>query len=154
MSALRISTDPGQLDVDMIHRFLSQESYWAAGISRAVLERALAHSVCFGCYLDEVQVAFARVVTDRATFAHLKDVFVLPEFRGRGFGTQLMQAVMAYPDLRAVTFTLQTNDAHALYKKFGFVLQPHSERSMVRNGNYLDDVDAVTRESADTGRSH
>jgi GNAT superfamily N-acetyltransferase len=141
VSALRISTDPAELDVDMIHRFLSNESYWAVGISRAVLERALVHSLCFGCYLDELQVAFARVVTDRATFAHLKDVFVLPEFRGRGFGTQLMQAVMAYPDLSAVTFTLQTNDAHALYKKFGFNLYPRPERSMVRNGSFLDSVD-------------
>jgi GNAT superfamily N-acetyltransferase len=141
VNALRISTDPGELDVDMIHRFLSKESYWAVGISRAVLERALVNSLCFGCYLDELQVAFARVVTDRATFAHLKDVFVLPEFRRRGFGTQLMQAVMAYPDLGAVTFTLQTNDAHALYKKFGFTLYPRPERSMVRNGSFLDGVD-------------
>ena len=141
MSALRISTDPAELDVDMIHRFLSKESYWAVGMSRAVLERALAHSLCFGCYLDELQVAFARVVTDRATFEHLKDVFVLPEFRGRGFGTQLMQAVMAYPDLRAVTFTLHTNDAHALYEKFGFALYPRPERSMVRNGSFLGGVD-------------
>lgn len=140
MSALRISTDPGELDVDMIHRFLSKESYWAVGISRAVLERALANSLCFGCYLDKLQVAFARVVTDQATFAHLKDVFVLPEFRGHGFGMQLMQAVMAYPDLRAVTFTLHTDDAHALYEKFGFALYPRPERSMVRNGSFLDGV--------------
>jgi GNAT superfamily N-acetyltransferase len=145
MSALRISTDPGKLDIDMIHRFLSNESYWAVGMSRALLERALLHSLCFGCYLDERQVAFARVVTDRATFAHLKDVFVLPEFRGRGFGTQLMQAVMAHPDLRAVTFTLQTDDAHALYEKFGFTLYPRPERSMVRNGSFL--------ASSDTGQS-
>jgi GNAT superfamily N-acetyltransferase len=140
VSALRISTDPGELDVDMIHRFLSKESYWAVGISRAVLERALANSLCFGCYLDKLQVAFARVVTDQATFAHLKDVFVLPEFRGHGFGMQLMQAVMAYPDLRAVTFTLHTDDAHALYEKFGFALYPRPERSMVRNGSFLDGV--------------
>ena len=68
----------------MIHRFLSTESYWAPGISRAVLEQALAHSLCFGGYLDRAQVAFARVVTDRATFAHLKDVFVLPAFESVG----------------------------------------------------------------------
>ena len=143
MSALHISTDPAELDVDMIHRFLSNESYWAVGISRAVLERALVNSLCFGCYLNNLQVAFARVVTDRATFAHLKDVFVLPEFRGRGFGTQLMRAVMAYPDLRAVTFTLQTDDAHALYEKFGFALYPRPERSMVRNGSFLEAVDRL-----------
>jgi GNAT superfamily N-acetyltransferase len=125
----------------MIHRFLSVESYWAAGMSRAVLERALAYSLCFGAYLDEIQVAFARVATDRATFAHLKDVFVLPAYRGRGFGTELMRAVMAYPDLSAVTFTLVTNDAHSLYEKFGFVLYPNPERAMVRNGSFLDGAD-------------
>ena len=138
MGALRISTDPAELNLSMIHRFLSTESYWASGISRTVLQRALAHSLCFGGYLGRSQVAFARVVTDRATFAHLKDVFVLPEFRGRGFGTALMQAVMAHPDLLAVAFTLATDDAHTLYEKFGFARSPHPERSMLRLGTFLD----------------
>jgi GNAT superfamily N-acetyltransferase len=137
MSALRVSTDGGELDVDMIHQFLSSESYWAAGISRAVFDRALKHSLCFGGYLEHGQVAFARVVTDRATFAHLKDVFVLPAYRGRGFGITLMQAVMTHPDLLAVTFTLATADAHTLYEKFGFLRYPEPERSMVRPGNFL-----------------
>jgi GNAT superfamily N-acetyltransferase len=141
ISALRISEDPSELNVGMIYRFLSTESYWASGISRTVLQRALAHSLCFGGYLDRTQVAFARVVTDRATFAHLKDVFVLPAFRGRGFGTALMKAVMAHSDLRAVAFTLATDDAHTLYEKFGFVRSPHPERSMVRPGTFLDAVD-------------
>ena len=141
MSALRISTEPGELDVALIHRFLSQESYWAAGISRAALERAMVHSLCFGGYLDGAQVAFARVVTDRVTSAHLKDVFVLREYRGRGFGKALMQAVMAHPDLLAVTFTLATNDAHTLYEKFGFVRSPRPERSMVRPGTFLERVE-------------
>jgi GNAT superfamily N-acetyltransferase len=140
MTALRISTDPAELDVDMIHRFLSEESYWAQGMPRSVLDRALAHSLCFGGYLDQRQVAFARVVTDRATFANLKDVFVLSAYRGRGFGLALMETVMAHPDLRAVTFTLGTNDAHALYERFGFrrYPHPHPERSMLRPGTYLD----------------
>ena len=145
MNALRISTDPAELDVGMIHRFLSNESYWAAGMSRPVLERALKHSLCFGGYLDGAQVAFARVVTDRATFAHLKDVFVLAPHRGRGFGTTLMQAVMTHSDLRAVTFTLATDDAHALYEKFRFLRYPQRypqpERLMVRYGSFLDAVD-------------
>jgi GNAT superfamily N-acetyltransferase len=140
VSALRISTDAEQLDVDMIHRFLSTESYWAPGISRSVLERALAHSLCFGGYLDRTQVAFARVVTDRATYAHLKDVFVLSAFRRRGFGTALMRAVMAHSDLLAVSFTLATDDAHALYEKFGFGPPPRPECSMVRPGTFLDGV--------------
>lgn len=138
MEALRISTDPSELNLSMIHRFLSTESYWASGITRTVLQRALAHSLCFGGYLGPTQVAFARVVTDRATFAHLKDVFVLPEFRGRGFGTALIQAVMAHPDLLAVAFTLATDDAHTLYEKFGFARSPHPERSMLRLGSFLD----------------
>jgi GNAT superfamily N-acetyltransferase len=141
MSALRISTDPGELDVSMIHRFLSTESYWAPGMSRAVLEQALAHSLCFGGYLDGNQVAFARVVSDRATFAHLNDVFVLSAFRGRGFGTALMRAVMAHSDLLAVSFTLAIHDAHALYERFGFVRSPHPERSMIRHGTFLDGVE-------------
>jgi GNAT superfamily N-acetyltransferase len=138
MSALRISTDPGELDVGLIHRFLSTESYWAAGMSRTTLERALKHSLCFGGYLDHAQVAFARIVTDRATFAHLKDVFVLRAFRGRGFGTTLMQAVMMHPDLLAVSFTLVTDDAHTLYEKFGFLRYPQPARLMIRHGSFLD----------------
>jgi GNAT superfamily N-acetyltransferase len=141
VSAFRVSTDPAELDVSMIHRFLSTESYWAPGISRFVLERALAHSLCFGGYLDRTQVAFARVVTDCATYAHLKDVFVLSAFRGGGFGTALMQAVMAHSDLLAVSFTLATDDAHALYDKFGFVRPTRPERSMVRPGTFLDSVE-------------
>jgi GNAT superfamily N-acetyltransferase len=141
MSALRISTDPGELDVGLIHRFLSTESYWAAGMSRTTLERALKHSLCFGGYLDHAQVAFARIVTDRATFAHLKDVFVLRAFRGRGFGTTLMQAVMMHPDLLAVSFTLVTDDAHTLYEKFGFLRYPQPARLMIRHGSFLDAVE-------------
>ena len=138
MSALRVSTDPAELDVGMIHQYLSQESYWAAGISRAVMERALKHSLCVGGYLDHAQIAFARVVTDRATFAHLKDVFVLPAYRGRGFGITLMQAVMTHPDLLAATFTLATHDAHTLYEKFGFRRNSDPERAMARPGSFLD----------------
>ncbi len=109
MPTLRISTDPAELDVSMIHRFLSQESYWANGIARTLVEKSIAHSICFGGYIDGQQVAFARVVTDRATFAHLKDVFVLPAFRGRGYGMAITQAVMSHPDLLAVAFTLALN---------------------------------------------
>ena len=136
-SALRISLDPAELDVGMIHQYLSQESYWARGLPREVLDRALAHSLCFGGFLENRQVAFARAVTDRATFAHLKDVFVLPAFKGRGFGRALMQAVMAHTDLKSVAFTLATDDAHRLYERFGFALYPHPERFMLRPGSFL-----------------
>jgi GNAT superfamily N-acetyltransferase len=138
MPALRISTDPAELDVSMIHRFLSLESYWASGITRALVEKSIAHSICFGGYIEGQQVAFARVVTDCATFAHLKDVFVLPAFRRRGYGIAIMQAVMSHPDLRAVAFTLGTGDAHELYKRFGFNPLPAPERSMLRPGTFLE----------------
>ena len=134
---LRISTDPAEFDIGMIHRFLAEESYWARGIDRSVLERALAHSLCFGGFIAGVQVAFARVVTDRATFAHLKDVFVLGPHRGRGCGVALMQAVLAHPDLQTVAMTLSTDDAHTLYSRFGFVPYDHPERGMVRPGRFL-----------------
>jgi GNAT superfamily N-acetyltransferase len=138
MPTLRVSTDPAELDVSMIHRFLSQESYWASGIARTLVEKSIAHSICFGGYIDGQQVAFARVVTDRATFAHLKDVFVLPAFRGRGYGIAITQAVMSHPDLHAVAFTLGTGDAHELYARFGFVPLPAPERSMLRPGTFLE----------------
>ena len=137
MAVLRISTDPAELDVDMIHRYLSEESYWAKGITRSVVERALAHSLCFGGYLDQRQVAFARVVTDRATSAHLKDVFVLDEYRGRGYGLAIVEAAVSHPDVRSATITLDTADAHALYRRFGFVARTRVERAMIRPGTFL-----------------
>lgn len=121
MTSLRISTDRSELDVDMIHHFLSKESYWARGIAHARVERAIAHSLCFGGFIGRQQVAFARVVTDTATLAYLKDVFVLAPFRGRGYGIALVQAVLAHPDLQDVSMSLATDDAHGLYARFGFV---------------------------------
>src|SRR3954463_9161828 len=87
---VEISTDPARLDLDLIHRYLSEESYWARGRSRDEIERAIEHSIPFGAYRDGQQVAFARVVSDRATFAWLADVFVLPSHRGQGLGKRLV----------------------------------------------------------------
>jgi GNAT superfamily N-acetyltransferase len=137
METLRLSTDRAELDVALIHHFLSRESYWALGMPLATLQIALENSLCFGAFLGAHQVGFARVVTDRATAAHLKDVFVLPEHRGRGFGRQIVQTVMAHPDLQCVAFTLGTADAHALYRAFGFVVHPQPERQMIRLGSFL-----------------
>jgi GNAT superfamily N-acetyltransferase len=116
-----ISTDPGRLDLDVIHDFL-RDAYWSPGVPREVVERSIAHSICFGAYdASGAQAGFARVVTDRAVFAYLGDVFVLPEHRGRGLGMRLMEAVVAHPDLQGLRrFTLATRDAHGLYAKFGF----------------------------------
>lgn len=118
---LRISTEHSELDLPLIHRFLSEQSTWARHIPFATLERAIERSLCFGGYLGTAQVAFARVISDGATFANLVDVFVLPACRGRGYGKALVQAVMAHPDLQGLRrFTLATGDAHGLYAGFGF----------------------------------
>jgi len=115
-----ISTDPARLDVDAIHAFL-WTAYWSEGIGRDLVARALDGSLCFGLYLGATQVGLARVVTDRATFAYLCDVYVVPEHRGRGLGEWLMATVMSHPDLQGLRrFSLVTKDAQLLYRKFGF----------------------------------
>lgn len=118
-----ISTDPAHLQVDIIHQFLSTESYWAKGIPREVVERSIAHSLCFGLYDGSQQVGFARTVTDRATFAYLADVFILPAYRGLGLAKWMMETIQACPDLQGLRrWMLGTRDAHELYKQFGWVL--------------------------------
>jgi len=115
-----VSTDPRRLDVDAIHAFLAR-AYWSSGIPRGTVERAIAHSLCFGLYHGAAQVGFARVVTDKATFAYLADVYVLEEHRGRGLSKRLMDAVVAHEDLQGLRrFMLATRDAHGLYRQFGF----------------------------------
>ena len=115
-----ITTDARRLDVDAVHAYLTQ-SYWSPGIPRATVERAMANSICFGVMKGGEQVGFARVVTDRATFAYLADVYILEPHRGKGLAKALMKAIIAHPDLQGLRrFTLATRDAHALYKQFGF----------------------------------
>lgn len=116
-----ISTDKSRLDVAMIHRYLSEESYWAKNIPRELVERAIENSICFGAYDGERQIGFARVVTDRVVYAYVGDVFVLDAYRGRGVSKQLMQAIRDHPDLQRLRrWHLLTRDAHALYRQFGF----------------------------------
>ena len=125
-----VTTDVGRLDLDAIHGFLAR-SYWAAGIPRDVLERAIDNSICFGAFADGRQVGFARVVTDRATYAYVSDVFVLESHRGRGVGKQLMEAIMSHPELQALRrWTLFTRDAHELYRRYGFREPRHPDRLM------------------------
>lgn len=117
---LEISTDPARLDVGLVCEYL-QGAYWSSGRRRSVIERAMKNSFCFGAYLEGQQVAFARVVSDRAVFAHLMDVFVLPQFRGRGISRTLLRAILDHPELQNLrVFLLATRDAHGLYSKFGF----------------------------------
>ena len=125
-----ISTDRSRLDIALIHDFL-RSSYWAQRIPRAVVERSIRHSLCFGGYLGGRQLAFARVISDFATIAHVADVFVVPEHRGRGIAKLLMRAILDHPELQGLRrFLLATRDAHGLYAQFGFQPLPHPEQFM------------------------
>jgi GNAT superfamily N-acetyltransferase len=116
-----VSTDPGRLDVTLIHDFLARQSYWARGIPCDVVERSLQHSLCFGIFHATEQIGLARVISDYATIAYLGDVFVLPGFRGLGLAKWLMECVVSHPRLQGLRrWILLTGDAHGLYEKFGF----------------------------------
>lgn len=126
-----ISTDKNLLQVDAIHKFLSEESYWAKERTREQTTTAIENSLCFGVYAGEQQIGFARVVSDYATFAYLGDVYIAEEFRGRGLSKWLMETIIAYPDLQNLRrWILATKDAHSLYEKFGFHALKFPERWM------------------------
>jgi GNAT superfamily N-acetyltransferase len=116
-----ISTDAYRLNVDVIHTFLAEDSYWSPGIPRSVVERAIENSLCFGVYHGAAQVGFARVVTDKSTFALLADLFILKAHRGKGLSKRLMRCVVGHEDLQGLRrLLLLTSDAHGLYSQFGF----------------------------------
>ena len=117
-----ISTDNSKLDVAVIHDFLSNRSYWGKGRTFETVQKTIDNSLCFGAYDKKDQLAgFARVVTDLTIFAYLMDVFILEDNRGRGLGKQLIDHIINYPDLQGIRFwRLDTNDAHGLYRKYGF----------------------------------
>ena len=115
-----ISTEKEKLDIDLIHSFLNR-TYWAEGISKEVIRRSIEGSLCFGVFGNDKQIGFARMITDKATFAYLADVFIIEEFRGRGLSKWLMEIIMSHPDLQGLRrMILVTKDAHGLYKQFGF----------------------------------
>lgn len=133
MAELRIGTDFADVDLDVVHGFLSRDAYWCRGITRERVERAARHSLCFSALLDGAQVGFARVVTDRATFGYLADVFVLPAHRGQGISQAMMAAILAHPELQGLRrFLLATSDAHGLYTKYDFQPLTRPERFMER----------------------
>ena len=133
MTGLRVSTEAEELDVPLIHHFLSKNTYWAKDIPLALVQKSIAHSLCFGGFIGNDQVAFARVISDYTTFANLVDVFVLPEHRGRGYSKSLMDAVFAHPELQGLRrFTLATGDAHGLYSQYGFTAPLFPESLMER----------------------
>ena len=130
MAGYEISSERGRMDVDAIHAFLTR-TYWARGIGRETVARAIEHSLCFGVFLDGAQVGFARVITDQATFAYLGDVYLLEAHRGQGLARRLLQAVLAHPPLQGLRrWLLVTRDAHPLYRRHGFEIVAHPDRMM------------------------
>ena len=116
-----VDTEIELLDIDLIYEFLDKESSWAQGISRAVVEKSIRNSINFGLYSEAKQIGYARVITDKATFANLVDVFVKSSLLGKGLSHYLMQAIDLHPDLQSIRrFTLATSTADWLYKKYGF----------------------------------
>lgn len=127
-----LSTDPGRIDLDVVHGFLTG-SYWAEGIPPEVVRRSIEHALCFGLYHADRQVGFARVITDRATFAYLGDVFVLEPYRGRGLAAWLLEVIQAHPELQGLRrWVLLTRDGHALYRKAGWSELAAPDRYMER----------------------
>lgn len=142
-----ITTDRAMLDVDAIHAFLST-CYWSPGIHRSKVDRAIANSLCFGVYDmnraraesghhggggGPLQVGFARVVTDFASFAYLCDVFIIEDYRGKGLSKWLMETILAHPDLQGLRrFCLMTRDAHGLYEQYGFTPMPDPTKYLER----------------------
>jgi N-acetylglutamate synthase-like GNAT family acetyltransferase len=121
VAGYEISTDTERLDREVIYRFLAEESYWCPGIPREVVEKSIDNSLCIGVYKEGEQVGFARIVTDKATFALVADVFVLAPHRGKGLSKWLMHEVVHHPDLQGLRrLLLLTSDAHSLYAQFGF----------------------------------
>jgi GNAT superfamily N-acetyltransferase len=117
-----ISTDRSRLDVDLIHDYISNHSYWGKGRAPEVVKRSIDNSLPFGVYKGDELVGFARIVTDYATFAWVADVFLVPEHRGHGLSKWLMEVILAHPQLQGFRrWVLATKDAHGLYEQFGFI---------------------------------
>jgi GNAT superfamily N-acetyltransferase len=130
-----ISTNASMLDLEVIRGYLSR-SYWAAGVPEDVVRRSIENSLCFGVYRGEEQAGFARVVTDRATFAYLADVFVLEEHRGQGIGKWLVEVILSHPELQGLRrWMLATRDAHDLYRRYAFT-------ELARPGIFMERKDA------------
>jgi len=125
-----VSCDRSKLDLNRIHAFLTR-SYWSEGVSRETVERSIENSIPFGVLCGGEQVGFARVISDRASYAYLADVYIEEAYRGRGLSKLLMRAVMAHPELQGLRrWILGTRDAHGLYRQFGFTELQRPERWM------------------------
>ncbi len=127
---IEISTDKNKLDIEMIHSFLT-ESYWGKGRTIDQVQKSIDNSLCFGVYLDNKQIGFARAVTDYTIYVYLMDVFIIPEAREKGYSKQLMKVILEEPTLQGCRdWTLKTKDAHGLYEQFGFTRAQHPEKIM------------------------
>ena len=129
MKGYYVSTDKSRLNLELIHRFLSVDSYWAKGRSLETIRKSIDNSLCFGVYKEDQQVGFARVVSDYAVFAWILDVFILDDFRKMGLGKLLMDSIKGHSDLQKLQrWGLTTDDAHGLYSQYGF--QPAQKPAM------------------------
>lgn len=129
-----ISTDKTKLDIDAIHKFLSIKAYWCLNIPKDKVQVAIRNSLCFGVYLKEKQIGFARIISDFSTIAYVGDVYILEEFRGNGLSKWLIETVIAHPDLQGLRrWILLTADAHGLYRQFGWTDLADPARWMERH---------------------
>lgn len=134
-----ISTDPALLNVDVIHGYLSNQSYWAQNIPKEVVQKSITNSLCFGLYFNGKQVGFARLVTDKATFAYLADVFILKEHQGKGLSKWLMEIIQSHPELQGLRrWMLGTRDAHGLYEQFGWTVLDEDSRKRFMQRHFKD----------------
>lgn len=134
-----LSTDPSLLDTDRIHEYLSRQSYWAKDIPKSTVEKSIANSLCFGLYRQNRQIGFARLVTDKATFAYLADVFILEPERGKGLSKWMMEVIQSHPDLQGLRrWMLGTRDAHGLYEQFGWTVITEEQRPRFMQRHFPD----------------
>ncbi|MCF8424320.1 MAG: GNAT family N-acetyltransferase [Bacteroidia bacterium] len=131
IGAFLYSSDKKKLDVNYIHHYLGEESYWAKNIPREIVQKSIDGSLCFGVYYQDKQIGFARVITDYATFGYLADVFIDKHYRGKGLSKELMKFIMKQDVIKKLRrFMLATLDAHSLYTQFGFESQEGNKRLM------------------------
>ncbi len=130
-----ITTDKSKIDSAVLYNYLSGESYWAKNISPALIKTSIENSVCFSVFFKEEQIGFARVITDKASFGYIADVFILPAHRGKGLSKWLIQTILDHEELQGFrSWMLATWDAHGLYEKFGFKLTNDTTRIMRKPG--------------------
>lgn len=136
---LLISDDPALLDIAVIHDYLSGQSYWAEHVPREIVEKSIANSLCFGLYKSGKQIGFARLVTDKATFAYLADVFILEEYRGQGLSKWLMEVIQSHPEVQGLRrWMLMTRDAQGLYEQFGWTVLDEDARTRCMQRHFKD----------------